>query len=147
MVRLGWFSNRTGTSVDDGARKWNNWLDQWQSGKLSTGSHVQSFPRAFQASTDVPVQEKPSDYRNKKPLHLRIWLMGILQSKITCERFINGKYILTSCIWVWYFKPLIKTKSHEKCKAFCARHHGKRGHERSEPVGAWGFKAIDKKGG
>ena len=25
---LGWFSNRTGTLVDDGARKSNNWLDQ-----------------------------------------------------------------------------------------------------------------------
>ena len=37
---LGWFSNRTGTSVDDGARKSNNWLDQWQNGKLSTGSRV-----------------------------------------------------------------------------------------------------------
>ena len=37
---LGWFSNRTGTLVDDGAHKSNNWLDQWQSGKLSTGSRV-----------------------------------------------------------------------------------------------------------
>ena len=44
-------------------------------------------------------------------------------------------------------QTLKKPKSHEKCKAFCARHHGKRGHERSEPVGAWGYKAIDKKGG
>ena len=34
------FGNRTGTSVDDGARKSNNWLDQWQSGKLGTGSRV-----------------------------------------------------------------------------------------------------------
>ena len=25
------FSNRTGTSVDDGARRSNNWRDQWQS--------------------------------------------------------------------------------------------------------------------
>ena len=33
---MGWFSNRTGTSVDDGAHKSNNWLDQWQSGKLRT---------------------------------------------------------------------------------------------------------------
>ena len=38
--KIGWFSNRTGTSVDDGAGKSNNWLDQWQSGKLSTGSRV-----------------------------------------------------------------------------------------------------------
>ena len=37
---LGWFSNRTGMSVDYGARKSNNWLDQWQNGKLSTGSRV-----------------------------------------------------------------------------------------------------------
>ena len=37
---VGWFSNRTGTSVDDGVRKSNNWLDQWQSGKFSTGSRV-----------------------------------------------------------------------------------------------------------
>ena len=52
---LGWFCNRTGTSVNDDARKSNNWLDQWHSGKLSTGSRVESFPRAFPSSTDVPV--------------------------------------------------------------------------------------------
>ena len=34
------FSNRTGTSVDNGVRKSNNWLDQWQSDKLGTGSRV-----------------------------------------------------------------------------------------------------------
>ena len=33
---IGWFSNRMGTTVDDGARKLNNWLDRWQSGKLGT---------------------------------------------------------------------------------------------------------------
>ena len=37
---LGWFSNRTGKLVNDGARKSNNWLDQLQSGKLGTGSLV-----------------------------------------------------------------------------------------------------------
>ena len=47
--------NRTGTSVDDDARKSNNWLDQSQSSKLNTGSRVQSFPRAFPSSTDIPV--------------------------------------------------------------------------------------------
>ena len=31
ITLLGWFSNKTGTSVDDGARKLNKWLDQWQS--------------------------------------------------------------------------------------------------------------------
>ena len=48
-------NNRTGTSVDDGARKSNNWLDQWLSGKLGTGSRVQSFSRALPSSNDVPV--------------------------------------------------------------------------------------------
>ena len=37
---VGWISNRMGTSVDDGARRSNNWLHQWQSGKLGTGSRV-----------------------------------------------------------------------------------------------------------
>ena len=48
-------ANRTGTSVDDGARKSNNWLDQWQSDKLGTGSQVLSFSRAFPSSKDVRV--------------------------------------------------------------------------------------------
>ena len=33
IVIIGLLSNRTGTSVDDGARKSNNWLDQWLSDK------------------------------------------------------------------------------------------------------------------
>ena len=48
---FGWFSNRTvnrtGTSVDDCARKSNNWIDQWHSGKL--GTKVEFSP--FQALT------------------------------------------------------------------------------------------------
>ena len=48
---LAWFSNRTvnrtGTSVDDCARKSNNWIDQWHSGKL--GTEVEFSP--FQALT------------------------------------------------------------------------------------------------
>ena len=32
-----------------------NWLDQWRSGKLGTGSRIQSFPRAFPSSNDVSV--------------------------------------------------------------------------------------------
>ena len=52
---LGWFSHRTGTSVDEGSRKSNNWLDQWLCGKLGTGSQVQSFPHAFPSPNDVPV--------------------------------------------------------------------------------------------
>ena len=53
--KLAWFSNRTGTSVDDGARKSDTWLDQWPSGKLGSKSCVQSFLRAFPSPTDVPV--------------------------------------------------------------------------------------------
>ena len=37
---IGWLSKRTGTSIDDGARKSNNWPDQWRSGKLGTRSRV-----------------------------------------------------------------------------------------------------------
>ena len=55
IALLGWFSSRTATSVDDCARKSNNWLDQWQSCKLRTGSRIQSFPRAFPSSNDFPV--------------------------------------------------------------------------------------------
>ena len=31
-------------------------VDQWQRGKLGTGSRVKSLPRAFPSSNDVPVQ-------------------------------------------------------------------------------------------
>ena len=44
--RLIIFSNTTGTSVNDGTRKLNIWLDQWQSGKLGIRSRVSPF-RAF----------------------------------------------------------------------------------------------------
>ena len=37
---VGSFSNRTGTSFDDGALKSNIWFDQWLSDKLDTGSLV-----------------------------------------------------------------------------------------------------------
>ena len=49
----GWF--RTGTSIDDGTRNSKNWLDQWLSDKLGTGSRIYSFLRAFSSSNDVPV--------------------------------------------------------------------------------------------
>ena len=39
-IMLSWFSNRTGTSFDDGARKSNKWHDQWPSEKLGTASLV-----------------------------------------------------------------------------------------------------------
>ena len=42
---LGWFNNRTGTSVDNCARKPNNWLDQWQKDNLGTESRIECFPR------------------------------------------------------------------------------------------------------
>ena len=41
-------------AVDDGARKSNNWLDQWQSRKLSTGSHLHFLPCAFPSSIAFP---------------------------------------------------------------------------------------------
>ena len=53
--RFPWLSKRTGSSVEDGARKSISWLDQWQTAKLGTGSCVQSFSRAFPSSTNVPV--------------------------------------------------------------------------------------------
>ena len=46
-------SHRAGTSVDDDARKSNNWLDQWQNSKLGTGSRVKSFLCALTSSNDV----------------------------------------------------------------------------------------------
>ena len=64
---LGWFSNRKGTSVDDGKHKLNNWLDQWQSDKLGTGSRVYPFPHTFLSSTDFPVL-----LRNQ-PIDAKIW--------------------------------------------------------------------------
>ena len=65
---IGWFSNGTGTSVDDGARKSNNWLDQWQSDKLGTGSRVSSFLRAFPSLNNVRVLllNQPNDHLSAK---------------------------------------------------------------------------------
>ena len=40
------FSNRTRTSVDDGARKLNNWLDKHR-GKTSTHGQVEHFRSLF----------------------------------------------------------------------------------------------------
>ena len=66
---IGWFSNITGTLVDDCARKSNNWLDQWLSGKLGTGSRVylKSFPPAFPSSNDVPVLLLNQPNSNARP--------------------------------------------------------------------------------
>ena len=57
-TKLGLFEWRwsTGSEAFSLLIGWSNyWLDQWQSGKLGTGSCVYSFPRAFPSSTDVPV--------------------------------------------------------------------------------------------
>ena len=43
IVIIGLLSNRTGTSVDDGARKSNNWLDQWLSDKWTPEVEFISF--------------------------------------------------------------------------------------------------------
>ena len=44
-----------GKSIDNGARRSNNWLDRWQSDILGTWGRVKSLTRAFLSSTDVPV--------------------------------------------------------------------------------------------
>ena len=41
----GWFSYRKGTSVDEGARKSINWLEQWQSDKFWAPSPLRAFSR------------------------------------------------------------------------------------------------------
>ena len=47
-------------------------LDQWLSGKLGTGSRVQSFPRAFPSSNEVPVlllnQPKHRQHSHSNPV-------------------------------------------------------------------------------
>ena len=40
---IGRFAKRKRGGSDDGGRKPQSWLDQWQSEKLGTGSRVQSF--------------------------------------------------------------------------------------------------------
>ena len=65
---IGWFSNKTGMSVDNSTCKSSDWLDQWQSGKLSTGSHVLSFLHAFPTSNDVPVLLLNQPNVNNRPL-------------------------------------------------------------------------------
>ena len=43
-VIVGWFSNRTGMSFDDGARKSNNWLDQaWPMAEREIGNRKSSL--------------------------------------------------------------------------------------------------------
>ena len=58
-ILLGWFSNRTATSVYDCARKSNNSLDHlaWPMAWpiLGTGGRFQSLPRALPSPNDVPV--------------------------------------------------------------------------------------------
>ena len=86
-----WFSNRTGTSVDDGARKSNNWLDRWLSGKLGTGGRVKSFSRTLLSSNDVPAlllnqpnsEFKLEDARNKRTAK-RLCLRNVTGLLIVC---------------------------------------------------------------
>ena len=47
---IGRFTKRKRGGSDDGGRKPQSWLDQWQSEKLGTGSRVQSFRPPASAS-------------------------------------------------------------------------------------------------
>ena len=66
-----------GKSIDDGARRSNNWLDQWQSDILGTGGRVKSLTRGFFSSTDVPVLllNKPIIAQWQEPI-LGSWQWG-----------------------------------------------------------------------
>ena len=86
---IGWFSNRTGTSVDDGARKSNNWLDQcmterqighrksclvlsahfpvvkWRSRSVAKSSYCQRGNRAKKQNYNTAqCRQKLSNFRN-----------------------------------------------------------------------------------
>ena len=52
---LGWFSNRMGMSVDNGARKSNNWLDQCRVTNWATEVVLSPFRVLSFLPTDVPV--------------------------------------------------------------------------------------------
>ena len=52
---LGWFGNRTGTSVDDDARKSNNWFDQHR-GKTSTHAPAWAFPVCFSVTLSSQIK-------------------------------------------------------------------------------------------
>ena len=50
LFYIGRFTKRKRGGSDDGGRKPQSWLDQWQSEKLGTGSRVQSFRPPASAS-------------------------------------------------------------------------------------------------
>ena len=90
------FSNRTGTSVDDGARKSNDWIDQWQRDKLDTGSQVQSISRAFPSSNDVAksayyVSQVSGSVRSLKPDFLVNMLKGLVYLQVSSEEVPQGE--------------------------------------------------------
>ena len=91
-------------SVD--ARKSNNSLDQWQSGKLGTGSRVQSFPRAFPSSNDVPILllnqpnvEKHVDVRRSKK---RLCLSSLAPIGDCVSVFISNREEKCDVTLPWY---------------------------------------------
>ena len=67
---LGWFSNRTGTSNDNGARKSNNWLDQWLSENWLPEVEFSPFHALSPSSNDVPVLLLNQPYKQTRPLLL-----------------------------------------------------------------------------
>ena len=82
-------------SVDDGARKSNNWLDRWLRGKLGTGRRVLSFPCAFPSSNDVSVlllsQTNIVSYMPKEEMsvisYTFVFVSAITVNSIVCNFF------------------------------------------------------------
>ena len=52
---IGWFSNRTGASVDDGAHKSNNWLTNGRAANWAPEVEFRPFCALTPSSNDVPV--------------------------------------------------------------------------------------------
>ena len=63
---IGWFSNRTGTSVDDGAHKSNNWLTNGRAANWAPEVEFRPFCALTPSLEDVPVLllNQPNDNMN-----------------------------------------------------------------------------------
>ena len=75
-------------------------LDQWQSGKLGTGSRVWSFPRAFPSSTDVPVLLLSQPIIVNLPLFRCFIILrdAVVVSSINCMTSLFGGFPIFSVI-------------------------------------------------
>ena len=115
----------------------NNWLDQWQSGKLSTGSRVQSFLRAF-LSLGVPdsVKKLKTIFLYFRSFVLSV-LFALVHFKVTrkslylhknkqpfsspvLENILNSVLCFGQATLIFYFSgPLLTRLSYVYC--FCQR--------------------------